>query len=104
MDDPFILQSESTARCPGCNRLTEMLVRESVPVHSPIFYVCWPCRRIWQAGVAEVKREESSGKTVKSSNGDRDKTDAAKNHESGKSPNNPTRSARIAGRPSGVVG
>lgn len=55
---PYIIQPAHKSRCPACNRRSWLLCPEDPYRQAPMFYLCFQCRKVFQVGVAEVKRED----------------------------------------------
>lgn len=54
---PFVLQETKKSFCPDldCQKPVVLLVHQDAV--GPIFYICFHCRRVFQAGMSEVRKE-----------------------------------------------
>ena len=56
----YIIQKSDKSRCKHCEKYVDLLIeRDANPTPGPIFFICFDCRRVFQAGVGEVEREDS---------------------------------------------
>lgn len=53
----FVLQDAAKSRCPGCLQPVVCLVQKDA--RGPIFFICFACQRVFQAGWSEVRREQT---------------------------------------------
>jgi uncharacterized protein with PIN domain len=52
----YVLQESDKSRCKYCNRYVHLLIeKEASAQYSPIFFICFDCRRVFQAGIGEVE-------------------------------------------------
>lgn len=57
----YIIQKSDKSICRYCGEYVDLLIeKDPVPMKTPIFFICFDCRRVFQAGVGEVKREEDT--------------------------------------------
>jgi hypothetical protein len=47
---PYVMQA-APARCPTCGKPVRLLAPHDLRDVGPLFYVCWTCREVRQAGV-----------------------------------------------------
>ena len=54
---PYVLQQSTSSRCKNCNEYVELLIeRETSPrISPPIFFICFDCKKVFQAGVGELE-------------------------------------------------
>jgi DNA-directed RNA polymerase subunit RPC12/RpoP len=51
---PWVLTKADRSHCPHCHHTTTMLSRIDLPKPpAPMFYICFRCQRIFEAGVGE---------------------------------------------------
>lgn len=59
----YILTKTEKSRCPHCNKHVDLLSTDEDILHglkhSHWFYICWHCKRVYEIGRGEVKRDES---------------------------------------------
>lgn len=53
----YVLTSAQMSRCPVCKERVTTLATRGFCYRMPGFWICWPCQKVWRAGVAEVRRE-----------------------------------------------
>lgn len=52
----YIIQKTQKSHCPECNQTVDLLAPINPRMRGAIFYICWNCKAIFQAGVGEVIR------------------------------------------------
>lgn len=52
----YILQHDEKSSCKYCDKYVELLTPEWPERRSKMFYICFDCRKVFEAGVGEVKR------------------------------------------------
>ncbi len=52
----YVLQKSTSSLCKYCEEYTYLLIeKEPNPLVVPIFFICFNCKRVFQAGVGELK-------------------------------------------------
>jgi hypothetical protein len=49
----YVIQKAEKSTCPKCGLTVDLLAPEIN--NGPIFYICWPCKIVAQAGVGPVE-------------------------------------------------
>ncbi len=62
---PYVLQRTTSSRCKNCNEYVELLIQEgdfdytlclnAAHANLPAFFICFDCRKVFQAGVGELE-------------------------------------------------
>jgi hypothetical protein len=52
----YVLSPAPKSKCPDCDGTVELLMKKSLGL-GPIFYVCWTCKKLFEAGRGPVERE-----------------------------------------------
>lgn len=54
----FTIQTTEKSHCGQCNGPLDLLIEDNLNKKNLfIFYICWPCKRVVQAGFGDVPRE-----------------------------------------------
>jgi uncharacterized protein with PIN domain len=60
----YIIQSAYKSHCPKCNKIVDLLCTDEDMLQAlkrkHWFYICWHCRKVFELGKGEVKREDES--------------------------------------------
>lgn len=54
----YVIQHEKKSFCKYCEQEVELLTPEYPTKRQKMFYVCWPCKKVFEAGVGEVPVEK----------------------------------------------
>lgn len=54
--DNYVITLTTKTHCPTCNKLVDLLTK-NWSMNKPMFYICWDCRKIFEVGKGEVRRE-----------------------------------------------
>ena len=52
----YVLQKSTSSRCKYCEEYVHLLIEKGTnPIDTPVFFICFECKRVFQAGVGELK-------------------------------------------------
>ena len=54
----YILQNAEKSFCSECHEPIDMLADYYMAQARPSFYICWPCKKVWQIGVGPIERDD----------------------------------------------
>lgn len=59
MRSSWVVKHDEKSFCSRCGQELELLCKEfSLSRRDPMFYICWACKKVFQAGVGEVREEK----------------------------------------------
>lgn len=53
----YVMQMTEKSCCKYCNKMVEILIAKNPNRLTPIFYICFDCRKVFEIGHGEVGRE-----------------------------------------------
>ena len=53
----WTIQTTTKSHCGHCMGYLDLLCEDYPAPGSPMFYICWTCKKVLQAGEGEVRRE-----------------------------------------------